>query len=465
MNLPVNSLLQGGKYRIVRFINSGGFGCTYEAEHVMLGKRVAIKEFFVKDYCNRDNATGHVTVGTVGKKGLVAKLKKKFIDEARALCSMQHPGIVKVSDVFEENGTAYFVMDYIVGGSLQDILNWRGGALPEAQALDYIRQAADALQYVHGHNRLHLDLKPGNIMVDCNGRVVLIDFGASKQYDECDGENTSTLLGMTPGYAPIEQMGNDVVKFMPATDIYALGATLYKLLTGITPPSAARLASGEPLATLPATVGASTRKAVMAAMSLNKSKRPQSVKEFLSILNPAKARQKQESDEVTVVEYSTESKDGKARKQIDKSDAEKSKQKKRVLTIIGNIAAIALYAFLVYKYRYVQIRLLGYYSGDFQYETIAALSIFSVVYFLSLWIVNCLTECKKKYSNLINIAVMILAMLFYLNVRIFVPLWYLLVLCSFGSIFTLKKGNVRKWTLQVACVLYAVVGIVCYCLL
>ena len=449
MNLPVNSLLQGGKYCIVRFINSGGFGCTYEAEHVMLRKRVAIKEFFVKDYCNRDNATGHVTVGTVGKKGLVAKLKKKFIDEARALCSMQHPGIVKVSDVFEENGTAYFVMDYIVGGSLQDILNWRGGALPEAQALDYIRQAADALQYVHGHNRLHLDLKPGNIMVDCNGRVVLIDFGASKQYDECDGENTSTLLGMTPGYAPIEQMGNDVVKFMPATDIYALGATLYKLLTGITPPSAARLASGEPLAPLPATVGASTRKAVMAAMSLNKSKRPQSVKEFLSILNPAKARQKQESDEVTVVEYSTESKDEKARKQIGKSDAEKSKQRKA----LAEFGACVLYFAVLccHTWIYNDLTLDGA-SPEVFFN-------FSIVYILSCWIISRPTECKKRHANLINIVVVIFAVVDCL-IYAFPLLWYLLVLCSFGSIFTLKKDSVRKWTLLVACVLYAFVGIV-----
>ena len=453
MNLPVNSLLQGGKYRIVRFINSGGFGCTYEAEHVMLGKRVAIKEFFVKDFCNRDNATGHVTVGTVGKKGLVAKLKKKFIDEARALCSMQHPGIVKVSDVFEENGTAYFVMDYIVGGSLQDILNWRGGALPEAQALDYIRQAADALQYVHGHNRLHLDLKPGNIMVDCNGRVVLIDFGASKQYDECDGENTSTLLGMTPGYAPIEQMGNDVVKFMPATDIYALGATLYKLLTGITPPSATLLASGETLAPLPATVGASTRKAVMAAMTLNKSKRPQSVREFLSILGSAGTRQGQE-EETIVVDYASGSKDEEAHKQEEGSDAEKSKQKKRILAIVGNIAAVAL---LFWGCKYMDF--LIYYGYD---GVIAALPNFVIVYFLSLWQINRPAECKKRYANMINIAVMIFAVFVYLNLVVFL-LWYLLVLCSFGSIFTLKKGILRKRTLLVACVLYAVVGILWYC--
>ena len=284
MELSVNSFLQGGKYRIVRYISSGGFGCTYEAEHVLLGKRVAIKEFFVKDFCNRDERTSQVTVGTESKKGLVEKLRRKFIDEARALSGLHHPGIVSVSDVFEENGTAYYVMDYIDGCSLSDLVR-REGPLSESRALGYIRQVCAALSYVHAHGRLHLDIKPGNIMVDQEGNAILIDFGASKQYDECGGENTSTLMGRTPGYAPLEQLGNDVVKFLPATDIYAVGATLYKLLTGVTPLSANRLASGESLPPLPAQVSASTRKAVESAMCLNKMQRPQSVSVFLSLLD------------------------------------------------------------------------------------------------------------------------------------------------------------------------------------
>ena len=297
MHLPENTLLQGGKYRIVRFIGSGGFGCTYEALHVMLEKRVAIKEFFVKDYCNRDGATSRVTVGTFSKKGLVEKLRCKFIDEAKSLCRLQHRGIVQVSDVFEENGTAYFVMDYIEGRSLGDMVR-QEGALSEQRALKYIRQVADALQYVHGHNRLHLDIKPDNIMVDGNDRAILIDFGASKQYDEVDGENTSTLMGKTPGYAPLEQMGNDVVKFLPATDIYALGATLYKLLTGVTPPSSSMLACGEELASFPSFISVSTRRTVFSAMMSNKNKRTQTVEVFLDALN----EQKTVDDYVTVIE-------------------------------------------------------------------------------------------------------------------------------------------------------------------
>lgn len=249
----------------------------------MLGERVAIKEFFVKDFCNRDEATAHVTVGTQSKKGLVDKLKHKFVEEAKMLYRMQHSGIVRVFDIFEENGTAYFVMDYINGPSLSEIVN-KEGPLNEARAIKYIRQIAEALKYVHERDRLHLDIKPGNIMINQEDQAILIDFGASKQYDEQDGENTSTLLGTTPGYAPLEQMGNDVVKFMPATDIYALGATLYKLLTGITPLSANLLASGEELEPLPNGISEATRKVIIEAMRINKNKRTQSVAEFLALL-------------------------------------------------------------------------------------------------------------------------------------------------------------------------------------
>ena len=284
MHLPNNTLLQGGKYKIVRFISSGGLGCTYEAEHILLKKRVAIKEFFVKDFCNRDETTSQISVGTTSKTALVSKLKSKFIAEAQSLCSLEHPNIVHVFDVFEENGTAYYVMDYIDGLSLNDMVK-KDGPMSEQKAVGYIMQVADALKYVHSQNRLHLDIKPGNIMVDENDKAVLIDFGASKQYDEEGGENTSTLLGKTPGYAPLEQMGNDVVKFLPSTDIYALGATLYKLLTGNTPPSASLLASGETLDAMPSFISEGTRNAIIQSMQTNKMKRPQSIGEFEKLLS------------------------------------------------------------------------------------------------------------------------------------------------------------------------------------
>ena len=285
MHLKNEEILQGGKYKIVRFIASGGFGCTYEAHHTLLDLRVALKEFFVSDFCNRDENTGQVTVGTHSKVGLYDKLKKKFLDEARALYKMKHPGIVRVIDVFEENCTAYYTMEYIDGHSLSDVVK-KAGKLQEAEAVGYILQVADALKYVHGLNRLHLDIKPGNIMLNKDGKVVLIDFGASKHYDDETGENTSTLLGInTKGYAPVEQVNQSFKSFCPATDIYALGATLYKLLTGITPPSSTLLQSEEAtLIPLPSSISSPTRKAVEAAMQLLRKKRPQSVEELEVIL-------------------------------------------------------------------------------------------------------------------------------------------------------------------------------------
>ncbi|MDD5781010.1 MAG: serine/threonine-protein kinase [Bacteroidales bacterium] len=284
-HLQPGTMLHAGSYRIIRFIAAGGFGCTYEAEHVLLEKRVAIKEFFMQDYCNRDADTNRVTVGTQSMHEMVDKYKRKFIGEAKALSGLRHEGIISVSDVFEENGTAYFVMDYVKGQSLADLC--KSGPLPEKHALYYIRQVCEALAYVHEHNRLHLDLKPANIMVEASGRTVLIDFGASKQYDAASGENTTTLLGYTPGYAPLEQTEGNVRQFLPATDIYALGATLYRLLTGHTPPSPSYRISEEEMQPLPDSISAGTRQAVEQAMMLNKKKRPQTVREFITLLDAA----------------------------------------------------------------------------------------------------------------------------------------------------------------------------------
>ena len=328
MYLANNTLLQGGKYKIVGHISSGGFGNTYEGVHTMMDTRVAIKEFFPKMFCNRDENTSHITVATQSNKELVDKLRKKFIEEAKAIFKMNHPNIVKVHDIFEENGTAYYVMDYIDGKSLGDIVKQRG-PLPEAEAVGYIRQVADALKYVHSLNRLHLDIKPGNVMVDATGHAMLIDFGASKHYDMESGENTSTLMGVnTKGYAPVEQSTQSFTKFSPATDIYALGATLYKLLTGITPPDANLLmAKEETLAPLPSCISKSTHNAVLKAMTLIRADRPQTIDVFLGLLDSKITNSF--DDEVTMCEEAEKVRQAEEKRRLAEEQKRKEAEQKR----------------------------------------------------------------------------------------------------------------------------------------
>ena len=343
MYLANNTLLQGGKYKIVGHISSGGFGNTYEGVHTMMDTKVAIKEFFPKRFCNRDENTSHITVATQSNKELVDKLRKKFIEEAKAIFKMNHPNIVKVHDIFEENGTAYYVMDYIDGKSLGDIVKQRG-PLPEVEAVGYIRQVADALKYVHSLNRLHLDIKPGNVMVDATGHAMLIDFGASKHYDMESGENTSTLMGVnTKGYAPVEQSTQSFTKFSPATDIYALGATLYKLLTGITPPDANLLmAKEETLAPLPSCISKSTHNAVLKAMTLIRADRPQTIDVFLGLLDSKITNSF--DDEVTMCKETEKARQTKEKRRLTeeqkRNTAKKSSSKNAWLWIVIGVIAV-----------------------------------------------------------------------------------------------------------------------------
>jgi len=162
--------------------------------------------------------------------------------EAKRLSQFDHPNIVKVIDVFEENGTAYMVMDYVEGETLQQLVD-RKGKLTEKEALDYIIPLCDALEVVHEKGLLHLDIKPSNILIKKqNNTPVLIDFGISK-FTEVSGEDhsTTTPVALTKGYAPLEQYGQDLAKLTTSTDVYSVAATLYKLVTGVTPPEAAAI--------------------------------------------------------------------------------------------------------------------------------------------------------------------------------------------------------------------------------
>ncbi len=281
-HLQPNTTLQGGKYRIERVLGQGGFGITYLAEQVSLKRMVAIKEFFMKNYCSRDKDIKTMTTPSVGVGQLVEKYRKKFIKEACNLAKLNHPNIISVIEVFEENGTVYYTMPYLSKGSLYDYVK-KNGVLSEERAMKYIRQTAFALQYMHDKMLMcHFDVKPQNILLDDYDNAVLIDFGISKNYDSFGHESTATPVGISEGYAPIEQYQQHVEEFSPVSDVYALGATLYFLLHGKRPVNAPSRASGTPLL-ISSMVSQRIKGIIESSMKVSKVERAKSVNVFLGV--------------------------------------------------------------------------------------------------------------------------------------------------------------------------------------
>lgn len=283
MQLKIGAYLQDGKYRIEGHLGQGGFGITYLAVQTGLNRKVAIKEFFMKEHCNREADTSHVTVPSMGSKDLVLKFRQKFVKEAQTIAELDNPYVVSIFDIFEENETAYYVMKYVDGGSLSDIVS-EGNPLPEDLAVKYIRQIGNALSYLHERRLLHLDVKPSNAMLQ-DGSVVLIDFGISKHYDAKGGQTSATPAGISKGYAPIEQYNQGIQSFSPATDVYSLAATLYNLVTGLVPPDAADVYE-DGLPEFPVGLSPMICNAITQGMCPRRKDRPQTVNEFIQLLGP-----------------------------------------------------------------------------------------------------------------------------------------------------------------------------------
>ena len=234
--LKKGTTLQGGTYRIEEVLGQGTFGITYLAVHLRLNKKIAIKEFFMGEVNSR-NVDSMTVEGSTGS--VFTDYRRKFRKEAENLANLRHPNIVNVSDIFDENGTTYYVMDFIEGTSLDGYIGAKGH-LSEKEAIAAILEIGKSLEYMHSKRMLHLDIKPGNVMRDADGRFFLIDFGLSKQFSENGEAESSTSIGLgTSGYAPVEQSSFRKDGTFPATlDVYALGATMYKMLTGQRPPEA-----------------------------------------------------------------------------------------------------------------------------------------------------------------------------------------------------------------------------------
>ena len=293
--LAKGTTLFHGKYKIVRFISAGGFGNTYEAIDTSFEERVAIKELFIKGICDRGDNSNDVNVSITDNKATFAAHLDHFKKEARRLRGIQHKNIVSVRDLFEENGTAYYVMDFITGESLQNKIT-NSGILSEEQVTKYLFQIFDALKCVHAKGIWHLDIKPGNIMVDNEDNAVLIDFGASKQVKDINGNTmtTTSSMALTPGFSSTEQMEQNIDKFGPWTDLYSLGATIFFCFTNRKPPMPSNIADdAESALAVETPISNKMHDLIIWMMQVFRNKRPQSVDEIITWWNSYSATEKQ----------------------------------------------------------------------------------------------------------------------------------------------------------------------------
>ena len=341
-SLKLGSHLKNGEYCILKVLGQGGFGVTYEAEQTSLGRKVAVKEFFMKDYCDREDGSSHVTLSTSSSsRELVERFRTKFVREARMIASLDHEHIVKVIDIFEENGTAYYVMEHIGGGCLGNAVK-EGDKFSESEALGYIRQIASALSYLHGRGIIHFDVKPSNVLMTESGKLKLIDFGISKHYDEAGVQTSSTPVGISKGYAPLEQyqQGSDIKSFTPATDIYSLGATLYALLSGTNPPEASIVnEDGVPFIE---GVSPNIMHAIEKAMQPRRKDRPQTIETFLELLDAPMSKDKIENNEETEVTVINQPVSDSRQKSIPPVNQQSNKKPWAKFGLIGGIILLVI---------------------------------------------------------------------------------------------------------------------------
>jgi len=234
--LPPRTIL-AGKYMIGKVLGEGGFGITYIAYDLNLDTVVAVKEYYPTGLVTR-STTESMTVRSYSGEyaDFFKKGRDRFVDEAKRLARFRNlPGIVMVNDFLVENGTAYIVMEFVHGQTLKSYLAQKGGKLPPEQVFEMMAPMFDSLAQIHKSGIIHRDISPDNIMITPDGSVKLLDFGAAREFDEDGNKSLSVML--KHGYAPSEQYTTKGQQG-PYTDVYGLSATIYKILTGVTPENA-----------------------------------------------------------------------------------------------------------------------------------------------------------------------------------------------------------------------------------
>ena len=230
-SLPIGAVLSGDQFTITGHLGAGGFGITYRAEDNVLGRTVVIKECYYEDFCFRAGKSVVARSKTYAQP--IRSIVKMFMREARSLAKLRHPNIVGVHRAFEENDTAYMVLDLIDGHDLFDII---AAPLSPNRIKDILVQLLDAIEKVHAMDLLHRDISPDNILIENSGTPVLIDFGAARAEASRHTRAVSSLLVVKDGYSPHEfyVSGSNQT---PSSDLYALAATFYHVLSGEAPPN------------------------------------------------------------------------------------------------------------------------------------------------------------------------------------------------------------------------------------
>lgn len=288
--LPTGLELLGGKFRIESQIGAGGFGITYLAQDTFLERAVVVKECFPESICMRFG--NRVTVNAPSHETQFRKIVEMFMREARSLARLRHPNIVSVHQAFEENGTAYMVLDLFEGRDLLDVIEDDTDGLHPDQVRDILVKVLDAIDLVHSNDLLHRDISPDNILLDKWGNPALIDFGAAREDASQKTAAVSTMLVVKDGYSPHEFYVSGGIQG-PCSDLYALAATMYHLIAGEAPPvSQTRVAAladhrpdpYQPLAGHFPQYEPTFLQAIDQAMSVPPKDRIQSAKEWLTMI-------------------------------------------------------------------------------------------------------------------------------------------------------------------------------------
>lgn len=271
------------RYMVGRVLGAGGFGITYLSFDSQTRQRWAIKEYFPVEWASRTPGTNMIVSNSRSTDEYYFHGKEVFAGEAKTLLHLKNnPAVVNVIDFFQENGTAYLVMEFLDGATLEEYMKERRAPLPIELANRVVKEIGDALTLIHKNMFLHRDVSPDNIILTHRNEIKLIDFGATRVYALHSPKKMSVLV--KPGFAPLEQYSSSGEQG-PWTDVYALAATYYYLVSGTKPPSAPERLTGTALVSLRSLNPAVTKtmeRAIYHALQTNWETRPQNMKKFIS---------------------------------------------------------------------------------------------------------------------------------------------------------------------------------------